>query len=465
MTEPRSYTPAEIATLEAALSYAEQWLEHRAWATRTPGVQAAIAFDGGLKWAGAFGVADISTGVELTNDHLFRIASHSKTFTATAIFQLVEAGALTLHDAAELHVPELAGSPLASVTVRELLGHSAGIIRDGLDGDYWQHIGAFPDEDAIVRILIDEGKVFEPNDRFKYTNIGYSLLGLIVGAASGIGYNAYVAAEICDRLGLTNTGPELDESRASEYAAAHTGLHTSRERTTIPHVDTRAMASATGFYSTATDLVAYFGAHAMGDERLLSNSSKRLQQRQEWQTDPTSTKEGYYGLGMISEKVGDRAIIGHSGGYPGHITRSLVDPATGLAVSVLTNSIDGPASDLALGVLQLLDYALEKPVDSVDAAKFTGRFASMWGVMDIAQLGDRIVAIHPGAISPVAAVDTLVIAGTNSLRFESGSGYGSIGEDVFYEFDESGKVLSIKGGGGMTMWPIETYRAMEAGRE
>lgn len=450
------YTPAEIATLKAALGYVESWLAHRAWATRVPGVQAAVYFDGELQWSKAFGVADIATGEPLSTKHLFRIASHSKTFTATAVMQLVESGALRLDDTAAGFVPELVGSAVADVTVRELLGHSAGIIRDSLDGDYWQHSRPFPDSAELITILRDQGHVLDRNDRFKYTNIGYSLLGLIVEAASGRGYNDYVRDEICARLGLPDTGPDWDEARATEFAAAHTGLHTSRERARVDHVDTRAMAAATGFFSTAEDLVHYFSAHRLGDERLLTDGSKRLMQRQEWQTDPDDPKAGHYGLGMISETVGEREVVGHSGGYPGHITRSILDPKKGLVISVLTNAVDGPASELAQGVLAILDYALEKPIDAetVDAAPFVGRFANMWGVMDVAQLGERIVAIHPGAIAPVAVVDTLTVASPTALLFESGSGYGSIGEELRYRFGPDGEVTSIQGGGGMTMWPL-----------
>lgn len=452
----KPYTAEQLASLRAALPYVESWIRHRAWALRVPGVQFAVRFDGTVQLSGAYGVADIETGASLTTSHLFRVASHSKTFTATAIMQLAEAGALRLDDLASAFVPALVDSALADVTVRDLLGHSAGIIRDGLDGDYWQHSRPFPDEAELTEILVAEGKVLERNDRFKYTNIGYSLLGMIVAAASGRTYNQYVADEICARLGLANTGPEWDADRADEYAAAHTGLHTSRTRRRVDHVDTRGMAAATGFYSTAEDLTSYFAAHAFGDERMLSDASKRLQQRKEWHSDPSEPAAPHYGLGMISETVDGHEVIGHSGGYPGHITRTLLDPHTGLVVSVLTNAVDGPAAELSQGILALLDYATAEPAtaDTVDASRFTGRFANMWGVMDVAQLGGRIVALHPGSPTPLTGADTLEPVGETSLRFAEGSGFGSIGEDLHYVF-EGDRVVSIRGGGGMSMRPLE----------
>jgi len=458
------------ATVAAVLPYIDSWLEYRAWKLRVPGVQAAIYFDGETRFSKAYGFADVEAKVPLTTDHLFRIASHSKTFTATAVLQLVEAGQLRLDDTAGDFVPELveAQSPVALVTVRDLLEHSAGVIRDGLDGDYWQHTRPFPDEAELVAMIVDGGDKFLPGESFNYTNIGYSLLGLIVAAASGVSYNEYVAAEIVDRLGLKNTGPELDDARSGDYASGYTGFHTSLVRRKVDHVDTRAMAAATGFYGTADDLVLYFAAHLPGDTRLLSDASKRLQQREHWQSDAAQPGSAHYGLGMIIEKIDGHRVVGHSGGYPGHITRSFFDPAAGLAVSVMTNAVDGPAGELSTGILRLIDAALVQApaltltlsgaagdaVD-IDSARFTGRFANLWGVLDVVQLGERLVSISPGSPNPLDGLDELEIVDENTLRIRKGSGFGSVGELMHYEFDADGAVTLLRGSGGMSMWPLD----------
>jgi len=461
-------TTSAVATVQAVLPYIDSWLEYRAWKLRTPGVQAAIYFDGKLQFSKAYGFADVEKGTALTTDHLFRIASHSKTFTATAILQLFEAGKLRLDDAAGDFVPKLveAGSPVALVTVRDLLEHSAGVIRDGLDGDYWQHTRPFPDEDELIQMIIDGGDKALPGEGFNYTNIGYSLLGLIVAAVSGVSYNEYVTTNIVERLGLANTGPELDPARADEYARGYTGFHTSLVRKAVDHIDTHAMAAATGFYGTAEDLVHYFAAHFPGDERLLSDASKRMQQREQWLSDPSEPGAPYYGLGMIIERIGSHRVVGHSGGYPGHITRSLFDPGMGLSISVMTNAVDGPAAELSNGILRLIDAALvEAPTltlgesaparPDIPVERFTGRFANMWGVQDVVQLGERLVSLIPGTPSPTDGLDELEIVDENTLVIAKGNGFGSVGEKMFYEFDEDGKVTLMRGSGGMSMWPLE----------
>ena len=119
---------------------------------------------------------------------------------------------------------------------------------------------------------------------------------------------------------------------ASEYAAGYSALSYAAERVPIDHVDTRALAAATGFFGNARDLVTYFSAHLPGDDRLLTDKSKREMQHPLWQT-AAGDDWPRYGLGVQVAKVGDRRLFGHGGGYPGHITRSMVDGSAGIAVS------------------------------------------------------------------------------------------------------------------------------------
>ncbi|NIJ06127.1 serine hydrolase domain-containing protein [Frigoribacterium faeni] len=458
-------TEAQADDLRAALPYVDSWLAYRRWRERVPGVQAAVWFDGALQLSTAHGLADEEAGVPLTTEHLFRIASHSKTFTATAVLQLVERGVLRLDDPAGRWVPRLAeaGSRLADATLRELLEHGAGVIRDGLDGDYWQHGRPFPDEAELLDMLLDRGDKAAPGDGFGYSNLGYSLLGLVIEAATGRSYGEQVTETIVRPLGLTRTGPEWDPSRADEYAAGHSGRHVAQTRVRLDHVDTRAMAAATGFYGTADDLVAYCSAHFDGDDRLLGAHSRRLAQREAWQSDPDDPSSAHYGLGFVVDRVGGHRVVGHSGGYPGHITRSLFDPALGLAVSVMTNAVDGPATALSSGVLRLLDLALEPAPAGLatrassaglDPARFTGRFAGEFGIVDVALLGENLVALHPAGPDPVAGADRLRVVGPTELLVARGNGFGAVGETMRYEFDPEGRATLLRGAGGMSMRPV-----------
>ncbi len=441
--------------VESAVRYADTWLAYQQTYQRIPGVQAAVLHDGDVVLSSAYGLADVEHGLALTPEHLFRVASHSKTFTATAVMQLVEAGSLALDDAAGKWLPWLE-PPIAEVTLREMLAHSSGIFRDSRDSDFWQLMRPFPDEAALREIALSGAAVLPRNERFKYSNITFSLLGLVIRAASGQAYNDYVTTNIVERLGLANTGPELDPTRASEYAAGYSALTYAASRQPIAHVDTAAMSSATGFYSTAEELCRYFSAHFWGDDRLISDASKRLLQHDAW--DVEHTPDSRYGLGFSVTKVGERRLVGHGGGYPGHITRSLFDPDEQLAVSVLTNAIDGPAQPLANAVVKLIDLAAAQaqPPDA-GHARFCGRFANLWGVRDVASLGGRLLVLNPSLPDPTEGYAVLTVEDEATLRVASGPGYGDVGEPLSYTFASDGSVISIRGPGALTMWPLDDY--------
>jgi CubicO group peptidase (beta-lactamase class C family) len=474
-------SPTAVDHLKGALNYVDSWLEYRVWKLKTPGAQVAVWFDGKLQFSKAYGFSNIHTGEALTTSHLFRVASHSKTFAATAMMQLVEAGKLRLDDTAGQWIPELkaAGSSLANATVRELVSQSAGVIRDGKDSNFWSHMIPFPGTDELLQMAIDGGDIRQPEATFKYTNVGFSLLGMIIGAASGTSFNEFVTESIVNTLGLKNTGPELDDDRLSEYAGAHSGLHSRETRKELGHIDTHAMSAATGFYSTAEDMVTFATAHFFGDNRLISDRSKNEMQRTVWSNlgGGGNPLDGY-GYGTIVSHYDGHRMVGHSGGYPGHITRMMWDPNEGLAISVLTNAADGPAEELASGILRILDKARElsgklpltsgltnsaaltppeKPSYEVDLNSFTGRFAGLWGVIDVTVLGGKLYATTPVMPTPLVQASELAVVDADTLKIMDGSPYGSVGEYYRYNRDSDGKIVSVSAGGGLA-WPIEDYR-------
>jgi CubicO group peptidase (beta-lactamase class C family) len=457
------------ATLRAAAPYLASWVDLQGAFRRAVGVQVAIRSGDEVVLEHAWGTADVATGEPLRTDHLFRIASHSKSFTATAVMRLVEAGRLRLDDTVGTHVAGLAGSPLGSRTVRELLGHQAGVIRDGERGDFWQLDGPFPDEPTLLAELREAGEVYGANEHFKYSNYGYGILGLVVESVTGEPFRDHLRAAVLDPLGMADTGAEYDEALAARYAAGHTALLDADDRReTIEHVDTRALAAATGFYSTARDMTAFGAAHFYGDESLLSDGGKRLLHRQESVVKVHGKEVGRYGIGLDLHTIGDREIVGHSGGYPGHITRTYIDPEKRLVVSVLTNAIDGPADPIAVGLIKLIDLALNPPADAPEPAadarplaEYTGRFGALWGITDIAELGGRLLWLHPAAPDPVAAYDELHVRGRDLLGTTRQPGFGSAGEDVVVERAEDGAIAAVRN--GMTSWPLEEFRRRRTG--
>ncbi|UYM04495.1 serine hydrolase domain-containing protein [Solicola gregarius] len=463
MTNDRPTVPDPLVAA-AAMAYYDRWLDFRQGYLRVPGVQAAVFIDDAIALSTAHGSADVERATPLTTDSLFRIASHSKTFTSTAVFQLAEQGRLRLDDRAGDWLSDLGSSPLADATLRELLTHAAGIVRDSADGDFWQLWQAFPDRDQLRSIVRSaDSSILERNERFKYSNIGYGLLGLVLEAASGRSYDELLRATIIERLGLRNTGTELESRRADDYATGYSALSYADHRVPIEHVDTRALASATGFYATASDLVTYFSAHFAGDDRLLSDQSKRQMRHPVWETGKAGRR---YAHGLAIVTVGDRTMVGHGGGYPGHITTSVADPDGRIAVSVLTNAIDGPSETLAHAGVRLIDLAASAEPDrsGADLERFTGRFATLWGVFDIAALGGRLYLIRLTDADPAEDNARLEVVDDSTLRIVEASGFSSYGEKIHFEFDGAGKVASMRGPNAATATPLDGYTLPEVVR-
>jgi D-alanyl-D-alanine carboxypeptidase len=461
---------------DEALEYIEDWLRYRRWMHRIPGMQVAIRYGGRLRLSTSFGVTSEGSAQVVSTGHLFRIASQSKTFTATAVLQLVERGVIGLDDPVGMHVTELESVPdVAELTLRELLTHTSGLICDGWGTDRGQLLKPSPDEAEILRTVVEEGRVLDPLVAAKYSNLGYNLLGIVISRATGSSYAQYVKSHIIDPLGLKNTGPDLDPGRESEFVNGHSGLHLSRERRVLPLVESRAAAPCGGFYSTAEDLTSYFEAHLLGDDRILTDKSKRLMQHPEW-TDPASLSgTSSFTPGMKSHSLAGARYLGQPGGHPGgQASLSMFNQASGLVVSILTNSIDAPTDILMTGVLELLGIAgvdpslgsgpgvvpsiVDEPLVEMSAeetAAFVGRFSTEWGVTDVAALGGKLFTIsHRGAASPTVSATRLTMTAPDELRY-LGAASGLLGERLYFVRDGHGAIVRIEGRGGMTLFPLD----------
>jgi hypothetical protein len=169
---------------------------------------------------------------------------------------------------------------------------------------------------------------------------------------------------------------------------------------------------------------------------------------------------------MVTETVAETAYVGHSGGYPGHITKTLLDPTSGLVICVLTNAIDGPATPLARGIAQLLaearDPHLERTTLTEAALGRTGRYAGDWGALDLAALNGRLRTLSLDGWTPLEGADELTEDGPDRLLISAGPGFGSVAEPV--TFSEPGAAVPEMRYGGMSMRPAPQLEEPEGYR-
>jgi len=416
--------------LGAALDYVPQWLSYMMRVTDRPGCTVAIAHHGKLVFEDAYGFADAAKGINLTARHRFRVASHSKSFTAAGILKLREQGKLGLDDPVGRYVKGLHPA-VARATISQVLSHAAGIIRDGRDSGQWQDRRAFLNADEL-RAALAEKPVIEANTRFKYSNHGYGLIGFVIEAVTGEPYTRWIAREIVAPAGLEETEPDMPARKRLLFARGHSSKVLLGHRVVIPGENpTNALAAATGFVSTARDLALFYAQlDPAAKKSVLSVASRREMLRRQWRC-PHSESERWYGLGTMTARTGDWEWVGHGGGFQGYITRTSLVPSRGLSISVLTNSADGLAPQLGDGIIHILRTFAQHGAPTAKTRSWTGRWWwSVWGAADLVPMGDKVLFASPGLFNPFMEASELTILGRDRARIAVANGYANHGEDV-----------------------------------
>jgi D-alanyl-D-alanine carboxypeptidase len=447
-------------SLDRALAYLKSWLQFKYEDGQLPGFVVAVGYNNKVLFNEAYGYASVKTKEKLTPQHIFRIASHSKTFTATAIMQLQEQGKLDIYDPVVKYLPwldEHKDKRWQTVTMKQIMSHSAGIIRDGIDARYWQAEKQFPDKQTFIKEILAADLVIKNGKKFKYSNYGYTLLGLAVEAVSGLSYNSYVTQNIIEYLGLANTGPEFVSVIKDRVATGYGRLEPNNTRLPIVNIDTRAMSPATGFYSNAQDLITYFSSHIQGNKKLLHDESKKEMQNVHRRV-PNSPNETDYGLGFEMGKIGKRRMFGHGGGFIGHMTKTWCDPETGLIVTVLSSAVDSPVNIMAKGVIAIIDYFQKHSTQAQDDfRKFEGRFADIFSVYDVIAFDKKIVEVSPFAWDVFSSVEEFKKIDNRTLKVTKASGFASEEERIEYHFTPEGKTEHVMFH-GFKMLPYDAYR-------
>lgn len=269
-----------------------------------PGVAVLVARDGRPILRKAYGMANLELGVALRPEHVFRIGSTTKLFTATAIMLLVDEGRIALDAPVKRY---LADAPAAwdGVTIAHLLTHTSGIPNLSMDSGYWRTTARLehtPRE--LVEPVRDRPLEFAPGSRFAYNNTGYNLLGLVIEQVSGQEYYDFLERRIARPLGLAHTR-EGSDSRLIP------GLVTGYRGGPAPAWPLAASNyyAAGGLVSTVDDLAAFMLALQSGT--LVSAAGV---QRMNTSTVLPDGKATGYGYGTWLRTVNGKRLVGH-GGY------------------------------------------------------------------------------------------------------------------------------------------------------
>lgn len=428
--------------LKAALDYIPQWLSYQMRQSEQPGCAIAIAERGRVVLEQAFGHANLLKGEILTPRHRFRVASHSKSFTAAGVMKLREQKRLRLDDTAGQYVSGL-HPKIAEVTIAQLLSHSAGIVRDGTDLGQWMDRRPFRNANELKADL-KATPTLEANTRFKYSNHGYGLVGQIIEQVTDEAYTSWIKREIIDAAGLKETLPDIILSKSKPLARGHSSKLMLGRRVIIPGENpTHALAPATGFVSTAADLARFFyQLSPKAKKSVISVASRREMLRRHWR-DPYSSIESYYGFGVASGTLNGWDWFGHGGGFQGYITRTAVIPAKEISISVLTNSAIGFSGMWLDGIIHILHCFTTHGAPSRKTKDWAGRWWRHEGATDFLPVGNKVIVASPGFINPVMNASELSILNRDHAHIALAGGFASHGEPVRRVRNKNGRVQEI----------------------
>lgn len=311
-----------------------------------PGIAVAIAQNGKLVYSKGFGYSDLENKVPFTAQTVTRIGSISKSFTALSVMQLVEQDKINLDAEVQTYVPTFP-KKAAPITIRQLLGHQAGIRH--YKGNEMLSNAHYADVESALAIFKDDPLVNEPGEKYSYSTYGYNLLSRVVEAASGESFTDYVQKHIIDPLGLKQT--YFDDRIRIIPGRAHfyTRVNNNSPVINVPQVDQSNKWGGGGLLSTVEDLIVY--AMAYDSEKL----AKRDTIAQMFSSQKTRDgKPTAYGFGWnIATDQGKRRVE-HSGGSVGATSILTKYPEQGLIIAAVVNCDHYSAPQIKIRIAKIL---------------------------------------------------------------------------------------------------------------
>jgi CubicO group peptidase (beta-lactamase class C family) len=315
---------------------------------RIPGLSLAVVKEGKVIKAEGYGLANVEHNVPARPETVYKIGSVSKQFIATGIMLLVQDGKIGLDDKVGKY---LDGTPESwnGITIRHLLTHTSGIVREGPGFDPFKDQKDFD----VIRTAYPLPLRFAPGEKYEYCNVGYFSLAEIISRVSAKPWGDFMNERVFAPLGMTATRPTsvsaIVPNRASGYEWKNDKLWNAGEYI--------AVRPSGAFLSTALDL-------AKWDAALYTDAILKQSTREQMWT-PVKLNSGAthpYGFGWFLEPLGNHRRVNHGGSLPGFRSHFLRLPDDKLSIIVLTNCDNANPAVIVRGVATIYLPDLAAPV-------------------------------------------------------------------------------------------------------
>lgn len=363
-------------------SFVDSFFEQALTKGTIPGGSISVVKDGKVLFSKGYGYANLAAQTPVTADRtLFRVASLSKLFTATATMQLYEQGKLDLTDDITQYLDFSISNPYDEpINFAHLMTHT--------DGSTKRRIGLAAPTAAKMQLLADylpdhlPAIVFPPGKLYSYSSHSIALLGYLVERISGLPFADYIQQRILQPLEMDHTTflqpPPIDlaDNLAVGYQKAKQSFQP------VPYLYLN-IAPAASLQATATDMAHFMIAHLQAgryqQQQILQPESVRLMQQNHFTPYPGLPGTGY---GFRDRYVNGLRTIGHLGSLRGYSSLLNLIPEQNIGIFIVTNSFSGIHEEF---LAQFFDrYFPGPPVDPVtepqveiDPSEFTGSYRDL----------------------------------------------------------------------------------------
>jgi CubicO group peptidase (beta-lactamase class C family)/D-alanyl-D-alanine dipeptidase len=316
-----------------------------------PALSIAIVEGDSVVWARGFGFANQRDSVRATARTIYRVGSVSKLFTDIGVMQLVERGTLDLGTPVTRYVGEVMPKGGAGITLRQLMSHRSGMLREPPRGHYFDNSNTSLAQ--TIQSLKGTSVVYPVGTRTKYSNAGVAVAGYALEQVGKEKFADYLARTVLAPMGLDDTAFEPNARFANRRAMAL--MWTLDGRTFTAPTFELGMAPAGNMYSTVLDLGKFmsvlFARGAAAHGQLLKPAT--LDTMWTPQFAPPGTRNGF-GLGFDVGALDGHRVVRHNGAIYGYATElaALPDEKLGVAVAITKDGANAVATKIATAALR-----------------------------------------------------------------------------------------------------------------
>jgi CubicO group peptidase (beta-lactamase class C family)/D-alanyl-D-alanine dipeptidase len=368
-----------------------------------PGLSIALVEDQTVMWSKGFGHSDLAKTKPATPETVYRVGSVSKLFTDLAVMQLVDEGKVDIDAPVTKYLPDFkpTGTGAEKITLRMLMAHRAGLVREPPVGNYLDPTP--PSLEKTVASLNGIPLVYEPGQRIKYSNAGVAVVGRVVEKVDGRPFAEVIRKRVLTPLGMSASG--FEPTAAIKKGLAEGLMWTYHGREFAAPAFELGAAPAACMYSTATDL-ARFTSALLGDSKSIVKP-ETLKAMLTPQFAKSDTKRGF-GLGFFLDDLDGRRRAGHGGAIYGFVMELALLPDEKVGVVVIANKdvADWVTYRLADSALRhLLAAKTGKPLPSQDkleviqrdeARKLAGKYGNS-PRHELIEAGGKLYHFGPGS--------------------------------------------------------------------